>query len=303
LADNPIVVISADAFEGSPRLQTIDLSHSISFAGLASAAIPDDTFSGLPSLSAINYLSSACHAGFGAGFSSSGLEMCLRCPTGTHKPSGAGSLLACEPCPAGTTDADMDPVTPCSECGPGNFTALGTTGACTAHMCPAGTTDHDADAATVCEPCPLGTHTANGFFGSLCPRCAEGETDHDNSSATPCVRCASSGGVPVNAIGPCLPAAVAAVNTRASATVAIVLGTVSVLLLLIGVLVRTCPLRLPQMAGVPAHLCTPSPICCCPLHFTPCMFVVSYTFPRSTSLPPLLPQDRTRVAAPHRTGT
>jgi len=95
--------------------------------------------------------------------------MCLRCPSGTYKKNGEGSLLACTACTARSSDHDGDPVTPCTPCHPGQHTGAGVTGACADHACLAGTHDHDSDAATSCQACPQGTHAANGTHGDCAP--------------------------------------------------------------------------------------------------------------------------------------
>lgn len=236
VAENPIASIAADAFVGSRGLQTIDLGRAGASETPTMAA---ETFAALPSLGAINWVSSECPAGFGAGFASSGLQMCLRCPTGTHKPSGPGSLLACVPCPAGSTDHDGDPVTPCLPCGPGEYVAPGSVGSCDSHACPAGTIDADLDASTPCNVCRPGTYTPAGRAGS-CPACVSGTTDRDTDASTPCVVCGNGTAAPADGIGECIFQVPEEAQSRDSAAIVVgaVLGCLVLLAIALAIVLR-----------------------------------------------------------------
>jgi len=197
LARNPIGEVDPLAFQGDFLLQTIDLASDNS-----SLTAKNGSFAGLALLGAVNWLSSGCLAGFGSGFESSGLDMCLRCPSGTHKPAGPGSLLDCWLCDVGTTDHDRDPVTECRACNPGEFSKPGNIGICP--KCPAGTIDHDGNPATPCTECKPGSYAAPGSIGlDACVACEDGHTDIDALPSTKCEPCAVGTSSPQNRIGPC----------------------------------------------------------------------------------------------------
>lgn len=199
LSNNAITVINLHAFSGSTNLHTLDLSGQ----GLPTAARSPSppSFAGLRSLIAIKWMSAECPAGFGSGFLNSDSHICLRCPRGTFKPDGEGSLLMCMPCPAGASDHDFDPVTKCMACGPGQYTAVGETGPCRNHTCDFGEHDHDSSASTPCRKCHVGTYSGRG--GVECRRCPAGTTDADYNPATPCQVCDSPQQAPSSSIGPC----------------------------------------------------------------------------------------------------
>jgi hypothetical protein len=112
---------------------------------------------------------------------------------------GAGSFVLpstgrCVACPAGYSDHDSDPATPCERCRSGQHTVQRSVGRCSTHLCPAGSTDADSDAATGCEQCEPGTFVPAGKAGG-CPTfaCPVGSADHDRDPATRCVTCAFAG--------------------------------------------------------------------------------------------------------------
>ena len=65
----------------------------------------------------------------------------------------ATSDRSCQTCPAGKTDADSNPSTPCVACGAGHYVPAGSVGACGTLACPVGFTDADSDATTTCVEC------------------------------------------------------------------------------------------------------------------------------------------------------
>ena len=65
----------------------------------------------------------------------------------------ATSDRSCRVCPAGKTDADSNPSTPCVACGAGHYVPEGSTGICDNHQCFAGLTDADSNTVTVCVEC------------------------------------------------------------------------------------------------------------------------------------------------------
>jgi len=65
----------------------------------------------------------------------------------------ATSDRSCRACPAGKTDADSNPSTPCVACGAGHYVPQGSTGSCQSLQCAAGFTDADSDSTTACVQC------------------------------------------------------------------------------------------------------------------------------------------------------
>lgn len=142
-----------------------------------------------------------------------------QCSPGNFETAGVSTSTAllgirlCVPCPAGYTDHDADPTSPCSNCdrrgGSGAYVPEGSVGTCeTARVpCPSGTTDHDKTLSTPCARCAPGAHVAStGMQGSCRPfRCKTGTTDHDSDSSTPCMACTGVKGAfaPPGSSGPC----------------------------------------------------------------------------------------------------
>lgn len=203
IAENDVETVASGAFGGNNALETIDLQGSS-----AAIAAPPSVFGSLLSLTAVHWpVPDGCPDGFAVAFATSGLRMCLRCPAGTHKPAGPGSMLECRRCPAGETDHDGDAVTACVACPRGHHSVEGSLGPCnTTHACPAGTLDHDESAKTPCLPCPPGTYEPPGAFGNRsCSACASDHTDDDLRPATPCVHCDTrQETAPIGATGPCV---------------------------------------------------------------------------------------------------
>lgn len=190
--------IAGGSFAGSLSLQSVDLS-----GGVAGGSYPGDLFRDLRGLALVNWHRDACPAGFALSFKTGGVYNCLRCGDGTYKPASNGSLTSCVPCPAGTSDADEQPVTPCEGCGAGVYAPRGSAGACTLFQCAPGTTDHDQDPSTACMVCPEGTFTAAGTQTPSCAPCPDGTTDHDRDPSTTCAACTDGQQVPARGIGPC----------------------------------------------------------------------------------------------------
>ena len=92
---------------------------------------------------------------------------------------------ACQLCPVGKSDADLDPATPCTDCEIGHHIILTDTGITICTVCPAGTADLDRDSASACNQCPNGTYSSTGSF--LCVACGAGRLDHDQNSSTACI--------------------------------------------------------------------------------------------------------------------
>lgn len=195
VAKNPVIRVAHSAFLGCESLQTLDLSQN----DVGDVISPQ--LQGLPMLSAVRWTSRSCPQGFAEGFASSELMMCLRCGTGTFKAKGEGTLLSCTPCPIGTTDHDLDPVTPCTRCGPGRYLGARSMAPCSVHACRAGWHDHDNNASTACRQCPPGTYTQAGATGP-CPLCPAGTSDVDLDPATECQICAQNG-TPAGHAGQC----------------------------------------------------------------------------------------------------
>ena len=104
---------------------------------------------------------------------------------------------SCRVCPAGKTDADSNPSTPCVACGAGHYAPQGSTGSCDSLKCAAGSSDADSDSTTACVECN-GITTYNptpGRAGNCLAMevCEAGEEVTDTGSTTinrgcqPCV--------------------------------------------------------------------------------------------------------------------
>lgn len=127
-----------------------------------------------------------------------------QCTPGSYQ-TAAGRCIFC---PAGQTDHDVDPTSPCTKCPSGGFVPKGSAGTCDVVRtpCAEGTTDHDSSAATECYACPPGTHTLAEVRGSCNLHfCKFGFTDHDSDPSTPCTSCAGLHGIfaPPGSSGPC----------------------------------------------------------------------------------------------------
>ena len=82
-------------------------------------------------------------------------RVATKCVAGQEEASQLTATLdrSCRACPAGKTDADSNPTTPCVSCGAGHFVPQGSRGSCTSLRCGAGFTDGDSDATTACVAC------------------------------------------------------------------------------------------------------------------------------------------------------
>ncbi len=160
LSLNNISFVADTALRGAPNLQVLDLSRqTTSGSSVRNLQIPAAAqFVGLLALQVVRWTSPLCPAGTGLGLSDEevGLFICLPCAPGSYLEAGGGSLSACRACPAGWTDHDGDPATPCVSCLGvfGVYTASGSVGACLErHACSVGTVDHDRNASTPCHGC------------------------------------------------------------------------------------------------------------------------------------------------------
>jgi hypothetical protein len=86
---------------------------------------------------------------------------------------------SCRACPAGMTDDDLDPSTPCISCGAGHYVQEGSQGTCASMQCPAGFVDADSDPTTSCIECDgRSGYTDVGGLSQAClnmTRCGAGE--------------------------------------------------------------------------------------------------------------------------------
>ncbi|EDQ91387.1 uncharacterized protein MONBRDRAFT_6572 [Monosiga brevicollis MX1] len=151
---------------------------------------------------------------------------CAPCLGGTFSTAVNQPIETCVPCPAGSTDADNDPTTPCKVCGGGRYldpSVLRTEG-CDAYLCAAGTTDDDGNVSTACVACSAGTYL-NAATERVGPcsafACALGATDDDSNVSTPCVTCSEGAFLDPSEVrtGPCSDYACGAGTTDADANV------------------------------------------------------------------------------------
>jgi len=140
---------------------------------------------------------------------SSSDRLCLfvsPCHAGEYQVAGptATSDRHCVTCPAGFSDHDSNPFSPCQKCLPGRYTAAGSTQPCAEHLCAPGTTDHDADAGTPCIACGQGHFVPEGSIGA-CDNyaCEAGAVDNDRDASTPCDRCGPGHFIPRASSGVC----------------------------------------------------------------------------------------------------
>ena len=100
---------------------------------------------------------------------------CAKCQAGTFAKTGESQPCADLKCPAGTTDHDSNPTTPCVKCTVGvDFTDKpGNAGNCTA--------------VKKCKAGQLATFSATK--DTACKDCAAGTTDHDSNPRTACAKC------------------------------------------------------------------------------------------------------------------
>ena len=161
------------------------------------------------------------YVGVGTGFNSGGsFDVCavndgdvisgeIRCPTSSYIVGGTAcraisqcelgqseltaptptSDRTCRDCPAGSTDADRRPSTPCVQCTPGHYTVAGSSGPCNPQFrCPGGRTDADNNASTPCTECLPGTFSMTPGRRGQCrdwsATCAAGSEETATGSTT-----------------------------------------------------------------------------------------------------------------------
>jgi hypothetical protein len=108
------------------------------------------------------------------------------CAKGTY--SGSQTTSDCVACPPGTSDADLDPGTPCMACVPGRFAdATGAVGTCPG-ACATGSYSEALGSTTTadCMACPLGTSDADLDPGTPCVACAPGRFANATGTAGTC---------------------------------------------------------------------------------------------------------------------
>jgi hypothetical protein len=119
---------------------------------------------------------------------------CDACAAGSHSAPGSS---ACTDCPAGKSDADQDPATPCASCLPGRFSdAIGATlcANCVDGKSPNSDRTGCVDCAVgfagvggLCTQCLPGRFS-DAIGATLCADCVDGKSP--NSDRTGCVDCA-----------------------------------------------------------------------------------------------------------------
>lgn len=105
----------------------------------------------------------------------------------TWPPSCHGPTILPDGCCFTTTNRPPHLTQPTNQPLP-RYVPSGSNGNCAAFVCPAGTSDDDLSPATPCVPCPLGHYTPAGVNGTCAAfACAAGWTDDDSNPATPWV--------------------------------------------------------------------------------------------------------------------
>ena len=90
-------------------------------------------------------------------------QAATKCVAGQEEvnPLTTTSDRSCRVCPAGKTDADSNPSTPCVACGAGHYVPEDSTGSCDTLKCAAGSSDADSDSTTACVECDGVTEYTN----------------------------------------------------------------------------------------------------------------------------------------------
>ena len=114
-------------------------------------------------------------------------------------PGSASAPTGCSDCPAGFSDDDSDPSTPCAPCTAGRFSAATAVAGACPQTCPVGQSSsvEGATDGSGCEDCPAGTYALSG----VCTPCAAGtfSTAAGASDANVCSACGRGTGSPAGA--------------------------------------------------------------------------------------------------------
>ena len=124
----------------------------------------------------------------------------------------ATSDRSCQTCPAGKTDADSNPSTPCVACGAGHYVPQGSTGSCQSLQCAAGFTDADSDSTTACVQCngittynPAPARAGDCLAMTVCSAGQEVTTTGSSTANRGCQACTSGAySITSNSVGGCL---------------------------------------------------------------------------------------------------
>ena len=133
-----------------------------------------------------------CPAGF-SDHDSLPTSPCQQCSAGQYTQEQSVGVCSSNECPVGTSDLDSNASTPCDACSPGQYVPQGMSAPCEDFRCTAGTTDADGLPSSICELCPPGTFVPVGSSGPCSGyMCAVGSVDADSNSSTECVQCNGS---------------------------------------------------------------------------------------------------------------